>query len=50
MVRNSGVMASVYAEADALRARAIAALEALPDSEAKRALLELSDFVLERHV
>ena len=50
MVRNSGVMASVYAEADALRAKATAALEALPDSEAKRALLELSDFVLERHV
>ena len=25
-------------------------LAALPDSEAKRALLELSDFVLERHV
>lgn len=50
MVRNSGVMTDVYAEADALRARAIAALEPLPDSEAKRALLELSDFVLERHV
>lgn len=50
MVRNSGVMADVYAEADALRARAIDALAPLPDSEAKRALLELSDFVLERHV
>ena len=49
MVRNSGVMASVYAEADALRAKAIAALDALPDSEAKRALLDLGDFVLERH-
>ena len=50
MVRNSGVMADVYAEADALRSRAIDALAPLPDSEAKRALLELSDFVLERHV
>ncbi|MDE2802929.1 MAG: polyprenyl synthetase family protein [Chloroflexota bacterium] len=50
MVRNSGVMADVYAEAGALRARAIDALAPLPDSEAKRALLELSDFVLERHV
>ena len=49
MVRNSGVMVSVYAEADALRAKAIASLDALPDSEAKRALLDLGDFVLERH-
>lgn len=50
MVRNSGVMAGVYAEAEALRAKAMASLEALPDSEAKRALLELGDFVLERQV
>ena len=50
MVRSSGVMADVYAEADALRARAIASLDALPDGAAKRALLELSDFVLARHV
>lgn len=49
MVRNSGVMADVYAQADALRARAIDALAPLPDSEAKRALLDLSGFVLERH-
>ncbi len=50
MVRNSGVMAGVYEVADMLRERAISSLEPLPDSDAKRALLELSDFVLERHV
>ncbi len=50
MVRNSGVMADVYEVADTLRERAIASLAPLPDSDAKRALLELSDFVLERHV
>ncbi len=50
MVRNSGVMAGVYEVADTLRERAIASLAPLPNSDAKRALLELSDFVLERHV
>ena len=50
MVRNSGVIADAYAEADVLKAKAISGLDILPDSEAKRALLELSDFVLERHV
>ncbi len=50
MVRNTGIIADAYAEADALRLRAVTALDVLPDSEAKRALIELSDFVLERHV
>lgn len=50
MVRNSGVMSAVYAEADGLRTKAIAALAPMPDSDAKRALLDLSDFVLARHV
>ena len=49
MVESTGIIADAYAAAEELRLKAIASLDGIPDSEHKRALLELSDFVLERH-
>lgn len=50
MMHSSGIIADSYAVAEELRLQANASLEGMPDSEQKRALLELSDFVLARHV
>lgn len=50
MMHSTGIIAEAYAAAEELRLKANASLDGMPDSEHKRALLELSDFVLARHV
>jgi geranylgeranyl pyrophosphate synthase len=50
MMHNTGVIDDAYKVAEELRVKANASLDGMPDSDAKQALLELSDFVLARHV
>ena len=50
MMHNTGIIDDSYAVAEELRSQANATLDAIPDSGHKQALLELSNFVLARHV
>jgi len=50
MMHGTGIIDEAYAAAEKLRIKANASLNGMPESDAKRALLELSDFVLTRHV
>ena len=50
MIHNMGIVAEAYAIAEDLRLRANDSLNEIPDSEHKRALMELSDFVLARNI
>ncbi len=49
-MESSGALAAARADAKEYADRAAASLEALPDSRAKRALAELPEFVLARHM
>ena len=50
MMHTTGIIADAYIVAEQLRLKANASLDGMVDSDAKQALLELSDFVLARHV
>ena len=50
MIHNTSIVAEAYAVAEDLRLRANDSLNEIPDSEHKRALMELSDFVLARNI
>ena len=50
MIHNTSIVAEAYAVAEDLRLRANDSLSEMPDSEHKRALMELSDFVLARNI
>ena len=50
MIHNTGIVAEAYAVAEELRLQANDSLSRIPDSNYKRALKDLSDFVLTRNI
>ena len=50
MMHSTGIIEDAYAVAEQLRLKANASLDGIPGSDAKQALMDLSDFVLARHV
>ena len=50
MIHNTSIVTEAYAVAETLRQQANESLNGIPDSEHKRAMMELSDFVLSRNI